>query len=82
MNKTITLTTYKNEIIAYFKVSNKGQTIIGEYYPKSNILLISKRTSRDLRASIMTRVKDYIHNPVNHYRIMCIFENPSWFLNI
>ena len=81
MNKTITLITYKNEIIAYFKINNKGQTIIGEYYPKSNTLLMSKRTSRDLRASMMTRVKDYIHNPANHYRIICIFENP-WFLEI
>ena len=81
MNKTITLCTYQNEIVAYFRISNKGKTIIGEYYPKSNTLLMSKRTSRDIRASLMTRVKDYIHNPTNHYRIMRIFENP-WFLKI
>lgn len=81
MNKTITLHTYQGEIIAYFRISNNGQITTGEYYPKRNMLLMSKKIDRDLKASLMTRVKDYIHNPANHYRIMCIFENP-WFLEI
>lgn len=81
MNKTITLHTYQGEIIAYFRISNNGQIITGEYYPKRNMLLMSKKTDRNIRASLMTRVKDYIRNPANHYKIMGIFENP-WLLEI
>lgn len=81
MNKTITLCTYQNEIVAYFRINSKGKTITGEYYPKSNTLLMSKKTSRDMRASLITRIKDYIHNPANHYKVVGIFENP-WFLKI
>lgn len=81
MNKTITLHTYQGEIIAHLRISNNGQIITGEYYPKRNMLLMSKKTDRNIRASLMTRVKDYIHNPANHYKIMGIFENP-WLLEI